>query len=132
MNPQSGALSIEGRPTARQPRPPAPSGAPPGRGFASEPQPRKSAAKRRRRSLPRLSAGDWAPLGKHPDLEAIVARQRLGLPLSGRLEVATVNQAWKSAAGEHHPDRGGNHDTMQAINGARDLLLGRTSPESRH
>jgi curved DNA-binding protein CbpA len=39
--------------------------------------------------------------------------------------VASVNQAWKRAAAEHHPDRGGVHATMQAINGARDLLLGR-------
>jgi hypothetical protein len=54
-----------------------------------------------------------------------VARQRLGLPLSGRLAPAAVNQAWKQAAASHHPDRGGEHGTMQAINGARDLLLGR-------
>ena len=72
-----------------------------------------------------LSKGDWGPLGKHPDLEAIVARQRLHLPLSGRLSVALVNQAWKRCAAEHHPDRGGEHDTMQLVNGARDLLLGR-------
>ena len=72
-----------------------------------------------------LSKGDWGPLGKHPDLEAIVARQRLHLPLSGRLTAAQVNQAWKRCASEHHPDRGGAHDTMQLVNGARDLLLGR-------
>ena len=72
-----------------------------------------------------LSRADWGPLGKHPSLEAIVARQRLRLPLSGRLGEAEVNRAWKTAAAEHHPDRGGAHDTMQAINGARDLLLGR-------
>jgi hypothetical protein len=72
-----------------------------------------------------LSKGDWGPLGKHPDLEAIVARQRLHLPLSGRLTAAQVNQAWKRCASEHHPDRGGEHDTMQLVNGARDLLLGR-------
>jgi curved DNA-binding protein CbpA len=36
-----------------------------------------------------------------------------------------VTAAWKAAAAEHHPDRGGAHDTMQAVNGARDLLLGR-------
>lgn len=72
-----------------------------------------------------LSKGDWGPLGKHPDLEAIVARQRLHLPLSGRLTPAQVNQAWKRCAAEHHPDRGGEHDTMQRVNGARDLLLGR-------
>lgn len=72
-----------------------------------------------------LSKGDWGPLGKHPVLEAIVARQRLHLPLSGRLTAAAVNQAWKRCAAEHHPDRGGEHDTMQLVNGARDLLLGR-------
>ncbi|MFN7679097.1 MAG: molecular chaperone DnaJ [Cyanobacteriota bacterium] len=72
-----------------------------------------------------LSKGDWGPLGKHPDLEAIVARQRLHLPLSGRLTATQVNQAWKRCAAEHHPDRGGEHDTMQLVNGARDRLLGR-------
>jgi hypothetical protein len=64
-------------------------------------------------------------MGKHPDLDAIVARQRLHLPLSGRLKEAQVNQAWKRCAAEHHPDRGGEHHTMQLVNGARDLLPGR-------
>ncbi len=72
-----------------------------------------------------LSKEDWGPMGKHPNLESIVARQRLHLPLSGRLTTAQVNQAWKRCAAEHHPDRGGEHDTMQLVNGARDLLLGR-------
>jgi hypothetical protein len=78
------------------------------------------------RRSPALSKADWGPLGKHPDLEAIIARQRLHLPLSGRLCERQVNQAWKQCAGEHHPDRGGEHDTMQLVNGARDLLLGRS------
>ena len=73
-----------------------------------------------------LSKADWGPLGKHPDLDAIVARQRLHLPLSGRLSEAQVNLAWKRCASEHHPDRGGAHATMQLVNGARDLLLGRS------
>jgi hypothetical protein len=64
-------------------------------------------------------------LGKHPDIEAIVARQRLQLPLSGRIRAAQVHQAWKRCAGEHHPDRGGEHDRMQLVNGARNQLLGR-------
>ena len=55
-----------------------------------------------------------------------MARQRLHLPLSGRLSESQVNQAWKRCASEHHPDRGGAHDTMQLVNGARDLLLGRS------
>lgn len=97
----------------------------PSKGFgssgASKSRKRKAGSKR----SPALSKADWGPLGKHPDLDAIVARQRLHLPLSGRLSEAQVNQAWKRCAAEHHPDRGGAHDTMQLVNGARDLLLGR-------
>jgi curved DNA-binding protein CbpA len=93
-----------------------------GGGGASKSRKRKGGGKR----SPALSKADWGPLGKHPDLEAIVARQRLHLPLSGRLSDSQVNQAWKRCASEHHPDRGGAHDTMQLVNGARDLLLGRS------
>jgi hypothetical protein len=82
---------------------------------------RKASGKR----SPSLSKADWGPLGKHPDLDAILARQRLHLPRSGRLSQAEVNQAWKRCAAEHHPDRGGSHHGMQLVNGARDLLLGR-------
>ena len=85
----------------------------------------KPGAKGRKKKGTGLSAADRGPLGKDPDLEAIVARQRLHLSLSGRLSEVEVTRAWKLAAGEHHPDRGGLHDTMQLINGARDLLLGR-------
>lgn len=95
------------------------------RGFggraAAKGGPRKGGSRRRSG----LSKADWGPLGQHPDLEAVIARQCLHLPLSGRLTAAQVNQAWKRSAGEHHPDRGGAHDTMQRVNGARDLLLGR-------
>lgn len=82
---------------------------------------RRASAKR----SPALSKADWGPLGKHPDLDAILARQRLHLPRSGRLTQTQVNQAWKRCAAEHHPDRGGAHHSMQLVNGARDLLLGR-------
>lgn len=95
------------------------------RGFGGPAAARNSRRKPARRRSPALSKADWGPLGKHPDLDAIVARQRLQLPLSGRLTAAAVNQAWKRCAAEHHPDRGGAHDTMQLVNGARDLLLGR-------
>ena len=109
-----------------QPQRPAAAAAPaPARGFggggASQGRKRKAGSKR----SPALSKADWGPLGKHPDLDAIVARQRLQLPLSGRLSAAQVNQAWKRCAAEHHPDCGGTHDTMQLVNGARDLLLSR-------
>lgn len=96
-----------------------------GRGFGGANGGRTAKRKGARKRTPALSKGDWGPLGKHPDLDAIVARQRLHLPLSGRLTTSQVNQAWKRCAGEHHPDRGGQHDTMQLVNGARDLLLGR-------
>ncbi len=95
------------------------------RGFAADTTARGKRRKGARKRSPALSKADWGPLGKHPDLDAIVARQRLHLPLSGRLTAAEVNQAWKRCAAEHHPDRGGAHDTMQLVNGARDLLLGR-------
>jgi len=93
-----------------------------GSGGAAKGRKRKAGGKR----SPSLSKADWGPLGKHPDLDAIVARQRLRLPLCGRLSELEVNQAWKRCAGEHHPDRGGEHDTMQLVNGARDLLLVRS------
>ena len=94
------------------------------KGFASTAE-GGSRRKGGRKRSPSLSKADWGPLGKHPDLDAIVARQRLQLPLSGRLTSAQVNQAWKRNAAQHHPDRGGAHDTMQLVNTARDLLLGR-------
>ncbi len=86
------------------------------------------AAKGRRKKGTGLSAADHGPLGKSPDIEAIQARARLGLTLAGRLRAEDVSQAWKQAAAEHHPDRGGRHDTMQAINAARDVLLSRGQP----
>ena len=92
-----------------------------GTGAAAPLRQRRTAGKRRSA----LSKADWGPLGQHPNLEAIIARQRLHLPLSGRLNEAQVNQAWKRCTSEHHPDRGGEHDTMQLVNGARDILLGR-------
>lgn len=95
------------------------------RGFGGGRSAKASKRKGNRKTSPALSKADWGPLGKHPDLDAIVARQRLHLPLSGRLTAPQVNQAWKRCAAEHHPDRGGAHDTMQLVNGARDLLLGR-------
>jgi hypothetical protein len=97
------------------------------RGFGAASAGRSSHRRASRKRGAGLSKADWGPLGKHPDLDAIVARQRLKLPLSGRLTVAEVNLAWKRSAAEHHPDRGGAHDTMQLVNGARDLLLGRNA-----
>jgi hypothetical protein len=95
------------------------------KGFGAPSGRRSGRRKGGKKRSPALSKADWGPMGKHPDLDAIVARQRLHLPLSGRLTEAEVARAWKQAAAEHHPDRGGEHDTMQLVNTARDLLLGR-------
>lgn len=96
------------------------------KGFGTGGPARVSKRKGGGKRSPALSKADWGPLGKHPDFEAIVARQRLQLPRSGRLSALQVNQAWKRCAAEHHPDRGGAHNMMQQVNGARDLLLGRS------
>lgn len=97
------------------------------RGFGGSASAKGKAAsgKGRKRKGSGLPASDRTPLGKCPDLDAIEARQRLGLALAGRLSAEQVTRAWKRAAGEHHPDRGGAHAAMTAINGARDVLLGR-------
>ena len=115
------------RPTGAEPRQSKEEASGERRGFGGgKPGKRKGGKKR----SPALSKSDWGPLGKHPDLDSIVARQRLHLPLSGRITAVDVTRAWKSAAAEHHPDRGGCHHTMQLVNGARDLLLGRGCPDS--
>jgi hypothetical protein len=103
-------------------------GEPRGKGFAgsrSSRQSKVSGSKGRRKKGTGLSAADHGPLGRSPSLEAIEARARLGLALAGRLRESDVNLAWKKAAAEHHPDRGGRHVTMQAVNAARDVLLSR-------
>jgi curved DNA-binding protein CbpA len=121
---QDSVRLITTRSTSQQQRPASEAAASKGFGGGGTSKSRKRKAGGKR--SPALSKADWGPLGKHPDLDAIVARQRLQLPLSGRLSESQVNQAWKRCASEHHPDRGGAHDTMQLVNGARDLLLGRS------
>jgi hypothetical protein len=94
-------------------------------GFGARPAAAKGTGKGRKRRGTGLGAADRSPLGKSPDLEALKARQHLGLALAGRLSPGDVTRAWKRAAAEHHPDRGGQHSTMQTLNLARDVLLGR-------
>ena len=66
---------------------------------------------------------DQCPMGRDPGLEAIQARQCLGLPLTGRLTVAQVKRAHKVLAVQHHPDKGGDPEVMTRFNTARDVLL---------
>ena len=122
LEPSTVALALCARATGGQ-RQPAAAAAP--MGFGGDRPAKGSRRKASSKRSPALSKADRVPLGKHPDLDAILARQRLHLPRSGRLTQAQVNQAWKRCAAEHHPDRGGAHHSMQLVNGARDLLLGR-------
>lgn len=66
---------------------------------------------------------EQCPLGRDPDLEAIRARQSLGLPLTGRLTEQQVKRAHKLLAVSHHPDKGGEPGMMTRFNNARDTLL---------
>ena len=62
-------------------------------------------------------------MGRDPGLEAIQARQCLGLPLTGRLTVSQVKRAHKLLAVQHHPDKGGDPEVMTRFYTARDVLL---------
>jgi hypothetical protein len=66
---------------------------------------------------------EQCPMGRDPDIEAIKARQALGLPLTGRLTESQVKRAHKLLAVKHHPDKGGDPETMTRFNNARDALL---------
>lgn len=127
LDPRLSLLSL--RPDQPECAPSDRSDEPLGKGFASSSRSRgqgkAAGTKGRRKKGTGLSAADHGPLGRSPSLEAIEARARLGLALAGRLRESDVTVAWKRAAAEHHPDRGGRHATMQAVNGARDVLLGR-------
>ena len=62
-------------------------------------------------------------MGRDPDLDAIRARQILGLPLTGRLTEQQVRRAHRHLAVSHHPDKGGEPELMTRFNNARDALL---------
>ena len=62
-------------------------------------------------------------MGRDPDIDAIKARQSLGLPLTGRLTEQQVKRAHKLLAVKHHPDKGGDPELMTRYNNARDALL---------
>ena len=66
---------------------------------------------------------EQCPMGRDPDIEAIKARQSLGLPLTGRLTEQQVKRAHKLLAVKHHPDKGGDPEMMTRYNNARDVLL---------
>jgi hypothetical protein len=50
-------------------------------------------------------------------------RQRLGLPLDGRLSIAEIHRAYKLAAKTAHPDAGGSAQDFLQLSAARDALM---------
>ena len=50
-------------------------------------------------------------------------REAFRLPLSGRLSAPEINQAYKRAAKQVHPDVGGNHSGFLELATARDALM---------
>ena len=62
-------------------------------------------------------------MGRDPGLEAIQARQCLGLPLTGRLTVAQVKRAHKLLAVQYDPDKGCDPEVMTRFNTSRDVPL---------
>ena len=92
-------------------------------GFGAAATKRSKPSKARRKPRKSNHRREQCPLGRDPNIDAIKARQSLGLPLTGRLSVAQVKQVHKSLAVQHHPDKGGDPEMMTRFNHARDVLL---------
>ena len=90
---------------------------------------RRASGSRKRRPGTSNHQREQCPLGRDPDLEAVVARQSLGLPLTGRLTEQQVKRAHKQLAVQHHPDKGGDPEAMTRFNRAKDSLLHREMEE---
>ena len=92
-------------------------------GFGSATPNRSKASKAKRKPGKANHRREQCPLGRDPEIDAIKARQSLGLPLTGRLKAQQVKQAHKLLAVQHHPDKGGDPEMMTRFNNARDVLL---------
>lgn len=92
-------------------------------GFGGATTPRSKRSKSKRKPRKANHRQEQCPLGRDPEIEAVKARQSLGLPLTGRLNVLQVKQAYKLLAVKHHPDKGGDPELMIRFNNARDVLL---------
>ncbi len=69
----------------------------------------------------KLIASFWNRLGKFENRDEALAE----LGLEDPVDDATIKLAWRRLAMEHHPDRGGDNDRLQAINAAVDCLIGK-------
>jgi hypothetical protein len=66
-----------------------------------------------------LIASFWKRLGGSEDREAALATLGLEDPVTNE----TIKMTWRRLAMEHHPDRGGDKQRLQAINAAVGELL---------
>ncbi len=67
-----------------------------------------------------LIASFWKQLGRFDQRDDALAE----LGLEDPVDDATIKLAWRRLAMEHHPDRGGDSERLQAINAAVDRLIG--------
>ena len=74
------------------------------KGFGVQARSAKRKSSKKRKPGTSNHRRDQCPMGRDPGLEAIQARQCLGLPLTGRLTVAQVKRSHKLLAVQHHPD----------------------------
>ena len=93
------------------------------KGFGGQASSSKRKSSKKRKPGTSNHRREQCPLGRDPGLQAIQARQCLGLPLTGRLSVSQVKRAHKTLAVQHHPDKGGDPALMTRFNTARDVLL---------
>lgn len=66
-----------------------------------------------------LIASFWTRFGRFDKREEALAE----LGLADPVDDATIKLAWRRLAMEHHPDRGGDNERLQAINAAVDCLI---------
>ena len=66
-----------------------------------------------------LIASFWKQLGKFDKRDEALAE----LGLEDPVDDETIKLTWRRLAMEHHPDRGGDNERLQAINAAIDCLI---------
>ena len=67
----------------------------------------------------KLIASFWNKLGKHEKRDEALTALGLEDPVNNN----TIKETYRRLAMEHHPDRGGDKDRLQAINAAIKILL---------
>ncbi len=75
---------------------------------------------------PRAHRGGGQQPPHHPEVELLrarlAARQVMGFTATEKLDAATIKTRHRELVRKNHPDGGGSHKKMAAINAARDIL----------